>query len=168
MTSGSSTCTPATSSRARRKRAASLWRSTCGVPRPTRRSTASWIARWRRAPRKARPSWRAGSPRSLATRARARPRRASLDAPEAVRARRIRDREGGAAAQRLREIQAREASDHRRYLDLYGVAYHDRTRYDLVVETDRRTPEEVAQALVERARARFAAEDRRPRSSASH
>jgi cytidylate kinase len=79
-----------------------------------------------------------------------------LAASEAVRARRISDREGGAAAERLREIQAREASDHRRYLDLYGVDYHDTRRYDLVMETDRSTPGEVAQAIVERARERFA------------
>jgi predicted cytidylate kinase len=79
-----------------------------------------------------------------------------LDASESVRARRISGREGGGAAERLREIQAREASDHRRYLDLYGVDYHDLARYDLVMETDRGTPEEIAQAIVEQARARFA------------
>jgi predicted cytidylate kinase len=79
-----------------------------------------------------------------------------LDASEAVRAERISGREGGAATERLREIQVREASDRRRYLDLYGVDYHDLTRYDLVMETDRRTPDEVARAIVERARARFA------------
>ena len=79
-----------------------------------------------------------------------------LDASEEVRARRISGREGGGAAERLREIQAREASDHRRYLDLYGVDYHDLARYDLVMETDRGTPEEIAQAIVERERARFA------------
>jgi cytidylate kinase len=82
-----------------------------------------------------------------------------LAASEQVRADRICGREGGGAGQRLREIQAREASDHRRYLDLYGVDYHDRARYDLVMETDRRTPEEVAQAIVEQARARFASGD---------
>jgi cytidylate kinase len=83
-----------------------------------------------------------------------------LAASEPVRAARIRDREGGAAAERLREIQAREASDHRRYLDLYGVDYHDLARYDLVMETDRGTPEEIAQAIVERVRARFAHDGR--------
>lgn len=87
--------------------------------------------------------------------------RVFLEASEAVRAGRITGREGGAAAERLREIQAREASDRRRYRDLYGVDYHDRTRYDLIVETDRRTPEEVARAIVERARARFASDDGR-------
>ncbi len=38
-----------------------------------------------------------------------------LDAAEGVRAARITDREGGDAGARLREIQAREASDARRY-----------------------------------------------------
>ncbi len=83
-----------------------------------------------------------------------------LDASEAVRAGRITGREGGAAAERLREIQAREASDHRRYRELYGVDYHDLTRYDLVMETDRRTPEEVAAAIVAQARVRFASDGR--------
>jgi predicted cytidylate kinase len=79
-----------------------------------------------------------------------------LDASEAVRAERISGREGGVAAEGLREIQMRETSDHRRYLDLYGVDYHDRSRYDLVMETDRRTPEDLARAIVDEARARFA------------
>jgi predicted cytidylate kinase len=78
-----------------------------------------------------------------------------LNASEAVRAERITGREGGGAAERLREIQVRETSDHRRYLELYGVDYHDRARYDLVMETDRRTPEELAREIVDRARARF-------------
>lgn len=91
----------------------------------------------------------------MADRAGAAALRVFLDASERVRAARISGREGGAAAERLREIQAREASDRQRYRDLYGVDYHDLARYDLVMETDRRTPEEVAEAIVERARARF-------------
>lgn len=78
-----------------------------------------------------------------------------LDASEAVRAERISGREGGGAAERLREIQMRETSDHRRYLHLYGVDYHDRSRYDLVMETDRRAPDDLARAIVDKARARF-------------
>lgn len=78
-----------------------------------------------------------------------------LDASEAVRAARISGREGGGAAERLREIQAREASDRGRYREIYGVDYHDLARYDLVMETDRRAPEEIAEAIVERARQRF-------------
>jgi cytidylate kinase len=78
--------------------------------------------------------------------------RVFLDASEAVRAARIAGREGGDATARLREIQAREASDARRYREIYGVDYHDRGRYDLVLDTGTRSPEEVARLIVERAR----------------
>jgi cytidylate kinase len=78
-----------------------------------------------------------------------------LDASEDVRAARITDREGGATAERLREIQARETSDWQRYRDIYGVDYHDRSLYDAVVETDRRSPEDLARDIVARARVRF-------------
>ena len=54
------------------------------------------------------------------------------------------------------QIQAREASDHRRYQELYGVDYHDRDRYDLVMDTDRRPPEDVAREIIAHARAHFA------------
>ena len=75
-----------------------------------------------------------------------------LDAPEPVRAARIVAREGGAAEARLQETQAREASDARRYREIYGVDYHDPQRYDLVLYTDGRTPEELAAEIVARAR----------------
>src|SRR2546422_103063 len=78
--------------------------------------------------------------------------RVFLNAPEPVRAVRIADREGGDAAERLRQIQMREASDARRYREIYGVDYHDPTRYDLVLRTDGRTPEELAAEIVARAR----------------
>jgi predicted cytidylate kinase len=81
--------------------------------------------------------------------------RVFLDASEPVRAERITGREGGATAARLREIQAREASDRGRYREIYGVDYHDRARYDLVMETDGRAPEQVAGAIVAEARVRF-------------
>lgn len=78
-----------------------------------------------------------------------------LNASEDVRAARITNREGGATAERLHEIQARETSDWQRYRDIYGVDYHDPTLYDAVVETDRRTPEDLAREIVHRARVRF-------------
>jgi predicted cytidylate kinase len=78
-----------------------------------------------------------------------------LDASEAVRAGRIVGREGGVTAERLRQMQEREASDRRRYRGIYGVDYHDRARYDLVIVTDRRAPEDLAEEIVGKARARF-------------
>jgi cytidylate kinase len=79
-----------------------------------------------------------------------------LEASEAVRAERITGREGGATRQRLREIQEREASDRQRYRSLYGVDYHERDRYDLVIATDTETPAALASTIVARARERFA------------
>jgi predicted cytidylate kinase len=78
--------------------------------------------------------------------------RVYLDATEDVRATRIAGREGGEAAERLRQAQAREASDARRYREIYGFDYHDPARYDVVLRTDGLTPEELAQEIVARAR----------------
>src|SRR5438132_1343084 len=64
----------------------------------------------------------------------------------------IAGREGGDAAERLRQIQAREASDARRYREIYGVDYHDPQRYDLVLHTGGRSPAELAAEIVARAR----------------
>jgi len=79
-----------------------------------------------------------------------------LDAAEGIRAERIRQREGGAKGDRLRDIQAREASDRRRYQELYGVDYHAHERYDLVLDTAERTPRDIADTIVREARRRFA------------
>ena len=78
--------------------------------------------------------------------------RVFLDASEAVRAERIAGREGGGKGERLREIQAREASDARRYREIYGVDYHDPTHYDLVLHSDGRSPADLAAEIVEHAR----------------
>ena len=80
--------------------------------------------------------------------------RVFLHAPEVVRATRIVGREGGEAERRLREIQAREESDARRYREIYGFDYHDPGRYDLVLETVARTPEDLAREIVAFARQR--------------
>jgi predicted cytidylate kinase len=77
--------------------------------------------------------------------------RVFLDAPEPVRAARIADREGGDAAERQRQIQTREASDARRYREIYGFDYHDPARYDVVLHTDGRSPEDLADEIVRRA-----------------
>jgi predicted cytidylate kinase len=83
--------------------------------------------------------------------------RVFLDASDGVRAERIFGREGGDLVERRRQMEAREASDRRRYRDLYGVDYHDKTRYDLVLSTEGRTPGDVADEVVAHARRRFCA-----------
>jgi cytidylate kinase len=78
--------------------------------------------------------------------------RVFLDASEEVRAARIAGREGGDATERLPQMRTREASDARRYREIYGFDYHDPSRYDLVLGTDGRAPEELAAEIVGRAR----------------
>ena len=77
--------------------------------------------------------------------------RVFLDAPEATRTERIVGREGGDADARLHEIRTREASDASRYREIYGFDYHDPAKYDLVISTDGRTPEDLAAEIVARA-----------------
>ena len=61
----------------------------------------------------------------------------------------------GRPASACREIQARETSDRQRYRDIYGSITTTTRCYDVVVETDRRTPEDLAQEIVRCARVRF-------------
>ena len=60
-----------------------------------------------------------------------------LDAPLAVRAARIADREGKATEAARAETEAREASERARYRDYYDIDFADRSIYDLGVNTAR-------------------------------
>ena len=63
-----------------------------------------------------------------------------LDAPIAVRAERIADREGKTPEQARTETEEREESEALRYLEYYDIDIHDRSIYDLVVNTARWDP----------------------------
>jgi cytidylate kinase len=80
--------------------------------------------------------------------------RVFLSAPVGVRAARIARREGGQAHEREEEMLVRERSDARRYRAIYGVDYRDPAHYDLVLETEGSSPQDVAHAIVEHARQR--------------
>jgi cytidylate kinase len=73
-----------------------------------------------------------------------------LEASEAVRAERIARREGAVRAEVLERTRVREASDAKRYRDIYGFDYWDRSIYDIVITTDDKTPEEAAALIVAR------------------
>jgi cytidylate kinase len=60
-----------------------------------------------------------------------------LDAPLAVRAERIAEREGTSVAAAREETQDREASERERYAEYYGIDYDDLSIYDLGVNTAR-------------------------------
>lgn len=71
-----------------------------------------------------------------------------LDAPAAVRGRRIGEREGTDVERATEETRAREASERQRYKEYYDIDIGDLTIYDLSVNTARWSPEAVLDMLV--------------------
>jgi cytidylate kinase len=71
-----------------------------------------------------------------------------LDAPPAIRAARIADREGKSVEAAREETDARAESEALRYREYYGIDITDRSIYDLAVNTARLGPEAVLETLV--------------------
>jgi len=78
--------------------------------------------------------------------------RVFLDAPEAVRAKRIAGREGITGQQALAHLRERDGQNKQRYLALYGIDIDDRKIFDMAVETADKTPEQIASLIVAKAR----------------
>jgi len=85
--------------------------------------------------------------------------KAWLTAGDAVRARRVAQREGGDAAGFQLRNRLRHDSDTRRYREIYGFDLRDTSVYDVVMHTDDQTPEALADRLAALARRRFAREE---------
>lgn len=60
-----------------------------------------------------------------------------------VRADRIHDREGGDHVARREETLRRDASDHARYLRIYGIDNDDYSSADIVINTERFRPDDI-------------------------
>lgn len=72
-----------------------------------------------------------------------------LEAPEEVRARRVADREGaGDWMQVLAQNRHREASEAKRYREIYGFDPNDPRHYDVVIDSSDKTPEKIAALVV--------------------
>ncbi|HUR70185.1 MAG TPA: AAA family ATPase [Candidatus Thermoplasmatota archaeon] len=72
-----------------------------------------------------------------------------LEAPEEVRARRVAHREGVADWQQvLTQNRHREASEAKRYREFYGFDPNDPRHYDLVIDSSDKTPEHIAELVV--------------------
>lgn len=71
-----------------------------------------------------------------------------LDCPEAVRAERVAGREHGDLARALAENRAREASEAKRYREHHRIDLADRSVYDLVLDTGKRSPTEVVETIL--------------------
>jgi len=76
-----------------------------------------------------------------------------IQCDEEVRAARVAGREGIAVEQALAENAEREKVEHDRYLALYGIDSHDTSIYDLVLDSGRLSPDQVADRIVAAAQA---------------
>jgi len=75
-----------------------------------------------------------------------------VTASQNVRAERIAQREGKNADVVLKEMQARERSERKRYLAYYGVDPNDKSKYDLWIDSTNMPADKVADMVVEKAR----------------
>jgi predicted cytidylate kinase len=75
-----------------------------------------------------------------------------VTASEDIRAERIARREGQEKDLVLREIRTRERSEKKRYLAYYGIDPYDRSIYDLWIDSSEKSPEEIADLVIEGAR----------------
>ncbi len=73
-------------------------------------------------------------------------------APLEVRAERISKRDGKPYEEALREIVERERSNAKRYMDIYGIDIRDLSVFDLVINTDLWSIEDISRILIEAVR----------------
>jgi len=71
-----------------------------------------------------------------------------LDAAIDVRAQRIKKREQGSLVQQKKEMIERENSERLRYKTYYNIDLKDTSIYDLVVDTSKKTPEEIVELIL--------------------
>jgi cytidylate kinase len=79
-----------------------------------------------------------------------------LTARAATRARRIVLREGGSLEAVAAFTEERDRQDRERYLRIYNIDNDDYSFADLVIDTDERSPSEIASLIIEKARQRRA------------
>ncbi len=72
-----------------------------------------------------------------------------INASLKTRAERIWKREDGDLAIIFKNVKIREESEKRRYKEIYGIDFEDLSVYDLVVDSNNLTPEEVVSWIVE-------------------
>lgn len=80
--------------------------------------------------------------------------RVYLDASPEVRLARIGVRETKDIEKAKRETEERQASEAKRYMQYYGIDINDRSVYDMVINTDHLTPDEVMQKVLDAVRVR--------------
>ena len=74
----------------------------------------------------------------------------SINASLDIRASRVVNREEGSIEQRKKEIIKRERSEETRYKNYYNIDLKDTSIYDLVIDSGDKTPEEIADIILEK------------------
>jgi cytidylate kinase len=77
-----------------------------------------------------------------------------LDASARTRAQRIAKREGGSVELKLEETVDRDRKDSARYKRIYGIDTSDVSVADLVIDTEQKTPEDIAGEIIAYLRSR--------------
>ncbi len=75
-----------------------------------------------------------------------------LEGEPATRARRIQKREGGDYDDVLGKTEARDSRDHARYVKLYDIDINTYDFVDLVIDTNQKNPDQIAEIIISRAR----------------
>lgn len=73
-----------------------------------------------------------------------------IDADLTTRAARIVSREEGNVKERKKEIIKRERSEAKRYKKYYDIDLHDKSIYDLMIDSGDKTPEEIVDIILKR------------------
>jgi len=71
-----------------------------------------------------------------------------LDASPGVRIQRIGLRDNDTPEEALIKTEERQASERKRYMKYYGIDIDDRSVYDLIINTDHLTPDEIVQMII--------------------
>ena len=72
-----------------------------------------------------------------------------IDASPEVRADRILKRDDGRIEDVYRSMIQREESEKKRYLEIYGIDFDDRSIYDMVINSDNLSPDEIVEMIME-------------------
>ncbi len=72
-----------------------------------------------------------------------------IDASPEVRARRLQKRDGGKFEDVYVSMLERERSEKKRYREIYGIDFDDRSIYDLIIYSDNLDPEQIVNKILE-------------------
>ena len=73
-----------------------------------------------------------------------------IDADLETRVKRIVNREKGNLEKRKKELKEREKCEAKRYKDYYGINVKDKSIYDVIIDSAKKTPEEIVEFIIKK------------------